>query len=108
MTFSQYLESDFCSVSAAVLVLPSSNDNWIDATIKSLNKDTFQDDCVDCLIIQCCFVIICARHASDFSVSFTLSLTQSRDLYSYGHIHPISSVHTSLFLCILFFFHFLS
>lgn len=31
------------------LAIPSSNDNWIvTAAIKSLNKDTFQDDSVNC------------------------------------------------------------
>lgn len=50
-------------------VIPSPNDNWIvTAAIKSLNKDTFQDDSVCCLIIQRCFVIACARHAPDFSL----------------------------------------
>lgn len=47
--------------------LGSSDDDWIvTAAAKSLNKDTFQNYCVDCLIIQCCFVIVCARQASHF------------------------------------------
>lgn len=47
--------------------LGSSDDDWIvTAAVKSLNKDTFQNYCVDCLIIQCCFVIVCARQASHF------------------------------------------
>lgn len=74
MTFRYYSESDFCCLSAVFLVIPSSSDNGIvTAAIKSLNKDIFQDDSVECLIIQCCFVIVCARHTSEFFLSCTLA-----------------------------------
>ena len=46
---------------AGNLMIASSNGNWIlTAPFKSLNKDTFWDDSVDCLIIKCWFVIACA------------------------------------------------
>lgn len=72
MTFRYCSESDFCCLSAVFLVIPSSSDNGIvTAAIKSLNKDIFQDDS-ECLIIQRCFVIVCARHTSEAFFFFFL------------------------------------
>lgn len=70
------------------LVIPSFNDNWIvTAAIESLNKDTFQDDSsVDCLIIQRCFAVICARHTADFSACLP---------HFHLHCHRITCMHTS-------------